>query len=185
MLPSTTFARSRRNRLNAPTGKIRVDERRIGLLYAQARAIPLFGRDEMLQSLETWANSRSASSPISIRVIVGGGGSGKTRLAMDLCDRLSDAGWRARRSRRWRPLSYSARKHSRHGWRRWREIIETAVRIVTRSRTRRYSTRLPLRLRCFRVMSKLDGPERGLECERRKVARRAVRVSFSAFSPLC
>jgi hypothetical protein len=65
----------------------------IGLLYAQARAIPLFGRDEMLQSLETWANSRSASLPISIRVIVGG--SGKTRLAMDLCDRLSDAGWHA------------------------------------------------------------------------------------------
>jgi len=67
----------------------------IGLLYAQARAIPLFGRDEMLQSLENWANSRSASSPISIRVIVGGGGSGKTRLAMDLCDCLSDAGWHA------------------------------------------------------------------------------------------
>ena len=67
----------------------------IGLLYAQARAIPLFGRDETLQSLETWATGHSASSPISIRVIVGGGGSGKTRLAMDLCDCLSDAGWHA------------------------------------------------------------------------------------------
>ena len=65
----------------------------IGLLYAQARAIPLFGRDETLQSLETWA--QSTNSPISIRVIVGSGGSGKTRLAMDLCDRLSDAGWHA------------------------------------------------------------------------------------------
>ncbi|MCB1933820.1 MAG: DUF4062 domain-containing protein [Candidatus Accumulibacter sp.] len=65
----------------------------IGLLYAQARAIPLFGRDETLQSLETWAQSPNSS--ISIRVIVGGGGSGKTRLAMDLCDRLSDAGWHA------------------------------------------------------------------------------------------
>ncbi|MBE2260362.1 MAG: tetratricopeptide repeat protein [Rhodobacteraceae bacterium] len=69
----------------------------IGLLYAQARAIPLFGRDETLQSLEAWANcsASSASSAISIRVIVGGGGSGKTRLAMDLCDRLSDVGWHA------------------------------------------------------------------------------------------
>lgn len=64
----------------------------IGLLYAQARAIPLFGREETLRGLEAWANS---TSPISIRVIVGGGGSGKTRLAMELCDRLADAGWDA------------------------------------------------------------------------------------------
>ncbi|MBS0476478.1 MAG: tetratricopeptide repeat protein [Proteobacteria bacterium] len=64
----------------------------VGLLYAQARAIPVFGREETLNGLEAWANS---ASPISIRVIVGGGGSGKTRLAMELCDRLTDVGWDA------------------------------------------------------------------------------------------
>jgi len=64
----------------------------IGLLYAQARAIPVFGRQETLDRLEVWANSGSA---ISLRVIVGGAGSGKTRLAMELCDRLTDAGWDA------------------------------------------------------------------------------------------
>jgi hypothetical protein len=64
----------------------------VGLLYAQARAIPVFGREETLDSLKVWANS---DAPISIRVIVGRGGSGKTRLAMELCDRLADAGWEA------------------------------------------------------------------------------------------
>jgi len=64
----------------------------IGHLYPRARAIPLYGRIDELSGLESWANS---PAPISIRVQIGGGGSGKTRLAMELCDRLADSGWDA------------------------------------------------------------------------------------------
>jgi hypothetical protein len=64
----------------------------IGLLYAQARAIDLYGRDATLADLTAWA---TGPAPLSMRVIVGGGGSGKTRLAMELCDRLAEADWHA------------------------------------------------------------------------------------------
>ncbi len=64
----------------------------IGLLYAQARAIPVFGREDTLAGLREWANGEL---PIAIRVVVGGGGSGKTRLSLELCDLLADDGWDA------------------------------------------------------------------------------------------
>lgn len=62
-----------------------------GLLYAEARAIPLFGRTEILNGLAAWANT---PAKISIRAVIGASGSGKSRLAMELCDQLSAAGWK-------------------------------------------------------------------------------------------
>jgi tetratricopeptide (TPR) repeat protein len=64
----------------------------VGMLYAQARVIPVIGREDTLDRLGAWAGG---DAPISVRVIVGDGGSGKTRLAMELCDRLADTGWDA------------------------------------------------------------------------------------------
>ena len=52
------------------------------LLRAATRALPFVGRDEQLRELLSW---RDSEVPISVRMIVGDGGTGKTRLAVELC----------------------------------------------------------------------------------------------------
>jgi hypothetical protein len=55
--------------------------------------VPFHGRAEPLRELEAWCGSEKA--PISLRVYVGRGGVGKTRLIRELCRRMRGQSWRA------------------------------------------------------------------------------------------
>ncbi len=62
------------------------------LLIWRSRLTNLIGRQQELQQLRDWADSESS---ISIRVIHGQSGVGKTRLAFELADLLRNEGWEA------------------------------------------------------------------------------------------
>ncbi len=64
----------------------------IGLLSPYALSIPMVGRDPMMAALQRW---QAAAQGVSIRVLTGRAGSGKTRLALELCDAAVDQGWDA------------------------------------------------------------------------------------------
>ncbi|MEV5440873.1 tetratricopeptide repeat-containing serine protease family protein [Streptomyces sp. NPDC052682] len=61
------------------------------LLRADAEIVRFRGRDDELRDLRGWCNS--PSPPFSVRVLTGGGGQGKTRLARRLTDELRAEGW--------------------------------------------------------------------------------------------
>ena len=61
------------------------DTRELEILLASNRAINVVGRDEDLRKLRNWLYE---SETVSVRVITGKGGSGKTRLALQLLDEL-------------------------------------------------------------------------------------------------
>ena len=67
-------------------------EREADLLRAYTEAIPFVGRDSERTRLNAWLDS---AAPISVRVLIGRGGRGKTRLALEMCRALAEAGWRA------------------------------------------------------------------------------------------
>lgn len=69
-----------------------VSQNDLDLLSPYSRAIPLVGRSRELASLERFVFDERS---ILVKVLVGGGGSGKTRLALELCDRLSAQDWAA------------------------------------------------------------------------------------------
>lgn len=52
------------------------------LLRADFRVVPFFGRAAELEVVETWTN---CSAPISVLLVTGRGGSGKTRFAVEVC----------------------------------------------------------------------------------------------------
>jgi len=62
------------------------------MLIPYSRTLPLIGRETQLSAL--WDFLR-CSAPISARVVTGGAGTGKTRLALHLCDEASNLGWHA------------------------------------------------------------------------------------------
>ncbi|MFG1703662.1 hypothetical protein ACFLIM_10750 [Nonomuraea sp. M3C6] len=62
------------------------------LLMARHAVVPFMGRDEELAALRAWAAEPSA---LSIAVLTGRSGTGKTRLAGELCTELAAAGWDA------------------------------------------------------------------------------------------
>ena len=62
----------------------------INLLQAHARSIELLGRNDELSDLWTWLKDSKA---ISVRVMVGRAGRGKTRLALELCEDAAAKGW--------------------------------------------------------------------------------------------
>nr|WP_315230255.1 tetratricopeptide repeat protein [uncultured Albidiferax sp.] len=64
----------------------------LSALSPYSRSTHLLGRDDELASLRAFLSS---PQPISVRVMVGGGGSGKTRLALALCDQMQADGWDA------------------------------------------------------------------------------------------
>jgi hypothetical protein len=64
----------------------------IDILSPYSRSIPLIGRDAELADLRAWLTSQK---PISIRVLTGRAGSGKTRLALELCEQMLAEGWDA------------------------------------------------------------------------------------------
>jgi hypothetical protein len=64
----------------------------IGLLTPFTRAIDLIGRGQELADLEAWLGK---DKPTSVRVLTGGAGVGKTRLALELMERAGAQGWQA------------------------------------------------------------------------------------------
>jgi hypothetical protein len=64
----------------------------IELLDPKARAIPFIGRDTELTALRAWLASEK---PVAVRVVTGGAGAGKTRLALHLCELAQENGWDA------------------------------------------------------------------------------------------
>ena len=60
------------------------------LLLTERRATDLVGRDADLAALEAW---RDGAAPIACRCLVARAGTGKTRLAIELCERAERAGW--------------------------------------------------------------------------------------------
>ncbi|MCJ7544335.1 MAG: HNH endonuclease, partial [Phycisphaerae bacterium] len=79
--------------LVAPESRRPRDTTEASLLNPYLRATMFVGRDKDLGELVTWANSQR---PIAVRTIVGRGGAGKTRLAIELIDALGpewDAGF--------------------------------------------------------------------------------------------
>ena len=64
----------------------------LSALSPYSRSTQLLGRDDELASLRAFLASPHT---ISVRVLVGGGGSGKTRLALALCDQMHAEGWDA------------------------------------------------------------------------------------------
>lgn len=59
------------------------------LLEARHRVVPFRGREAHLGELEGWCEP--AGSPV--RLVVGGAGRGKSRLAIELCQRMTARGW--------------------------------------------------------------------------------------------
>ncbi|PZF99649.1 hypothetical protein C1J01_48405, partial [Nonomuraea aridisoli] len=59
-------------------------------LMARHAVVPFLGRDAELDELRSWA---AEPDPLSIAVVTGRGGTGKTRLAVRLCEELAEAGW--------------------------------------------------------------------------------------------
>ncbi|WP_295959958.1 tetratricopeptide repeat protein [Rhodoferax sp.] len=64
----------------------------LNALSPYSRSTRLLGRDDELASLRAFL---STPKPISVRAMVGSGGSGKTRLALELCDQMQTEGWNA------------------------------------------------------------------------------------------
>ncbi|MGQ3045730.1 MAG: tetratricopeptide repeat protein [Niveispirillum sp.] len=61
------------------------------LLTARHTNLSLRGRDGEMETLLSWA---TAPTPVRVRLLTGPGGHGKTRLALELCRRLEQQGWR-------------------------------------------------------------------------------------------
>ena len=64
----------------------------IELLDPKSRAIPFIGRVDELNSLRAWLGSEK---PVAVRVLTGGAGAGKTRLALHLCELAQADRWDA------------------------------------------------------------------------------------------
>ncbi|MFC4011433.1 hypothetical protein ACFOY2_29680 [Nonomuraea purpurea] len=62
------------------------------LLMPRHAVVPFVGRDEELARLREWTAEPAA---LSIAVLTGQGGTGKTRLAGELCEELAEAGWQS------------------------------------------------------------------------------------------
>ena len=87
-----------------------------GMVLAKHRITPFLDFDQRLNKLINWATSSikpsaNALRSVSGRLYVGDGGTGKTRLALELADKLDDRGWEVARisenadqNRIWRSL---------------------------------------------------------------------------------
>jgi hypothetical protein len=62
----------------------------LGILSPFTRSLTLLGRDGDLHALAAWLEG---PDPISVQVVVGGGGRGKTRLAQNFAIKLKTNGW--------------------------------------------------------------------------------------------
>ncbi len=62
------------------------------LLHPERAVVPFHGRERELADLVAWAHD---SAPNSTKLVVGPAGSGRTRLAVELCRRMAADGWLA------------------------------------------------------------------------------------------
>ena len=62
------------------------------LISAYSRSVPLRGREADSADFMRWLEN---GEPISVRVLIGSAGRGKTRLALELCDAATEKGWGA------------------------------------------------------------------------------------------
>ena len=69
------------------------------LLQADSTPVPFLDRSGTLARLETWARSKT---PFAIHVLGGDGGSGKTRLGVELCRSLTAANTPGRGTKTWK-----------------------------------------------------------------------------------
>jgi len=68
------------------------------LLMPREEATEFVGRQGLLDEFITWATTTDPGRPVSVRVLTGGAGTGKTRFAMELCRALEQtqgASWQA------------------------------------------------------------------------------------------
>ena len=90
--PHLTLTRPRglasRIRTDPDTGK----PNRIDVIRADTRSVDLVGRRTEFGDLRSWLHVRS---PVSVRLLVGKAGLGKTRLALELIEAIAQDGWRA------------------------------------------------------------------------------------------
>ncbi|MCO5322051.1 MAG: tetratricopeptide repeat protein [Microthrixaceae bacterium] len=64
------------------------------LLTGDHRLVPYVDREGLLDQLVAWCEDGRAGA-VAARILYGAGGSGKTRLAVELCQRMQLRGWRA------------------------------------------------------------------------------------------
>lgn len=60
------------------------------ILSPYALAIPFIGREPVMADLWAWMEK---DQPVSVRVLTARGGGGKTRLALELCDKATERDW--------------------------------------------------------------------------------------------
>jgi tetratricopeptide (TPR) repeat protein len=72
--------------------EIQRDSETAWLSAYRADVVPLVGREDAKGDLRAWLNG---DAPVSVRVLVGAGGRGKTRLALEMARDISEEGWLA------------------------------------------------------------------------------------------
>lgn len=65
-------------------------KRLLELLVTKVQAVPFVGREAELGALQGWLDGPDA---VRVRCVTGGAGSGKTRLALELCALAEATGW--------------------------------------------------------------------------------------------
>ncbi len=68
------------------------------LLVYSEEATAFVGRHKLLDEFITWATTHDPAHPVSVRVLTGNAGAGKTRFAMELCralGQIQSAAWQA------------------------------------------------------------------------------------------
>ncbi|MFJ9038252.1 trypsin-like peptidase domain-containing protein [Streptomyces sp. NPDC102406] len=66
----------------------------LGLLRADAETVPFHGREDLLAEGEEWCTARPAGAEdVSLLLLTGAGGQGKTRFARELTRRMRAHGW--------------------------------------------------------------------------------------------
>ena len=94
LVPLLIERASRRQEAGESAGEAEVPGRRYGpahLLEPGLGVVPFTGRADELAALEGWCLAGDGGL---VRLVTGGGGAGKTRLALELCRRMAGRGWR-------------------------------------------------------------------------------------------
>ncbi|MGW3692410.1 trypsin-like peptidase domain-containing protein [Streptomyces sp. NPDC005149] len=81
----------------------------MGLLRADAEVAPFHGRIELLARCENWCTAPADAAEVSLRLLTGPGGQGKTRFALELIRRMRRHGWVAGRLTEAEPDGEAAR----------------------------------------------------------------------------